>query len=343
MTTIVDVARLAGVSVSTVSHVVNGTKPVGAETRRRVVHAIEATGYQAHGLARALRRSRTESIGLVVSDTGQEVFADMIRGVEQEARAAGFTLLLANSAEDRDLEVASIRALRERRVDGLLLAHVARSSPDLVRSIQQDGLPIVLIDRLSIPEVDQVGVENSGPMKVLVRHLIDLGHRRIALIAGDVDVPTLAERMVGYVDAFQEAQLPLDLGLMVTGRGLAPDSYAAATALLSAAHPPTAIVSASMLMSVATLQAARDRGLTVPADIAIATFDAPAYADLFTPRLTSVVQPAFQIGREGMRLLLRRIRQPDAPVRTVRLRPRIVHRESCGCPPDSTITLEEAA
>jgi LacI family transcriptional regulator len=340
VTTIVDVARMAGVSLSTVSHVVNGTRPVGPETRRRVLEAIEATGYQTHGLARALRRSRTDTIGLVVSDTGQEVFADMVRGVEHEARATGFTLLLANSAEERDLELASVRALRERRVDGLLLAQVSGSPPEFVQDMRRDGLPVVLIDRMSTTDVDQVGVENVAPMKALVRHLIDLGHRRVALVGGDPGVSTLAERRRGYLEAHQEAGLPVDDRLMLNGRGLRPDTYEAVVQILSDPEPPTAIVSASMVMSLGALEAARDRGLTIPGDIAIATFDAPAYAGIFSPRLTSVIQPAFQIGREGMRLVLRRIRRPDAPVRAARLKPHIVHRESCGCPPGSPVQLE---
>ena len=213
MATITDVARIAGVSVSTVSHVVNGTRTVGPETRGRVVAAIEETGYRQHAVARALRRARTDSIGLVVSDTGQPVFAEMVRGVEHEARAAGFTLLLANSAEDHDLERASVQALRERRVDGLLLAQVSGTDAELVRSMTADGLPVVLIDRLSIPEVDQVGVENAGPMRALVRHLIDTGHRRIALVAGDPGVPTLAERRSGYEQALETAGIRLDPAL----------------------------------------------------------------------------------------------------------------------------------
>lgn len=341
MSTIVEVARLAQVSVSTVSHVVNGTRPVSDATRARVMSAIAESGYSPHLGARSLRRARTDSIGLIVSDTGQPVFADMIRGVEHEARAAGFTLLLANSAEDRDLEEKSVRALRERRVDGLLLAQVSGSEPRLIRSLTDDALPLVLIDRLSSPDVDQVGVDNVGPMRALVRHLIDLGHRRILLVAGDPMVPTLAERHLGFRDAFAEAGLELDPDLVLAAGGAHQDqSRAAVRKALRRSHRPSAVVSPSMVLSIGALEAIRDVGLSVPDDVAFVTFDEPAYADLFSPRLTSVVQPAYDVGRQGMRLLLRRIRQRDAPVRTVRLMPRIAHRESCGCPPGSSAQLE---
>lgn len=331
--TIVDVARMANVSVSTVSHVVNETRPVRPETRERVTAAIAATRYLQDGVARALRRSRTDSIGLIVSDTGQHVFAEMVRGVEHEARRAGFTLLLANSAEDPEREAASVRALRERRVDGLLIAQVSRSSHALVEDLREHDVPLVLLDRLSAPDVDQVGVETVEPMKLLVRHLIARGHRDIALVAGDLGVPTLRERHQGYVEAMLDAGLEVREDRILTGAIVAREARTAVHRLVDGKPRPTAIVSASNVLTVGTLQAISDTGAQIPGDVALATFDELPYADLFSPRLTCIVQPAFAIGREAMRLLVRRITRPDAPVRTVRLRPRIAHRESCGCRP----------
>ncbi|MDQ6795339.1 MAG: LacI family transcriptional regulator [Chloroflexota bacterium] len=330
--TIIDVARLARVSTSTVSHVVNGTRRVRVETRGRVLEAISETGYTPDGVARALRRSRTQTIGLVMSDTGDPVFAEMVRGVEHEARSAGYTILLGNSAEDRGRERDSVSALRERRVDGLLLAPVAGSTHDLIEGLQANRTPVVLLDRLAMPSVDQVGVENIEPMKTLVRHLLDRGHRRIALTAGDLAVPTLRERHRGYVEALQEAGIPIDAALVSTGSPMAEDARAAIRSML-VRDPgrPTAVVAASMVLAVATLWAIDDAGLSIPEEVAVVTFDDFPYADLFTPRLTSVAQPAFAIGREAMRLLLRRIEHADAPHRTVRLRATLAHRESCGC------------
>jgi LacI family transcriptional regulator len=332
MATIIDVARLAGVSTSTVSHVVNGTRPVRFETRGRVLDAISETGYTPDGVARALRRSRTQTIGLVVSDTGDPVFAEMVRGVEHEARSAGYTILLGNSAEDRDRERHSIDALRERRVEGLLIAQVARSTHDLIESLQANRTPVVLLDRLTAPDVDQVGIENIEPMKTLVGHLIERGHRRIALTAGDLAVPTLRERHQGYVEALHEAGIPVDESLVSTGSPMAVGARDAVRSMfLRDPGRPTAIVAASMVLAVATLWAIDDAGLSIPSDVAVETFDDFPYADLFTPRLTSMAQPAFAIGREAIRLLLRRIQHPDAPHRTVRLKPTLAHRESCGC------------
>jgi LacI family transcriptional regulator len=257
----------------------------------------------------------------------------MVRGVEHEARSAGFTLLLSNSAEDQEREAGSIQALRERRVDGLMIAPVAGTDHSLVDRMRQWRLPLVLVDRLSAPDVDQVGVENHESMKQLATHLIGLGHRRIGYVAGDRRVPVLDERQQGYVDALAEHDIPLDPSVIVEDTIDVEDSAAAVRSILLRPDRPTAFIAASMVISIGTMRALQREGLEIPSDMALCVFDEPAYADLFRPRLTSVVQPAFTIGREAMRLLLRRLAQPEAPPRTVRLRPTIVHRESCGCPP----------
>jgi LacI family transcriptional regulator len=331
MATIADVARVAGVSMSTVSHVINQTRPVEDATRARVLSAIEETGYQRDGVARALRRSRTDSVGLVVSDTGQRVFAEMVRGIEHEARRAGFTLLLANSAEDHERERASIQALHERRVDGLLVAQVAGSDHSLVDRMRALRTPLVLIDRLTVPDVDQVGVENREAMRQLTSHLVERGHTRIAYVAGDMANPVLDERRDGFLDALGTERRS-DVRVIEGTSGL-NDTADAVAALFDRRPRPTAIIGAGMLLGLGALSAIRRAGLRIPDDVAYAIFDEPPYAELFPPRLTSAIQPAFTIGREAMRLLLRRIAQPDAATRTVRLKPALVHGESCGCRP----------
>jgi LacI family transcriptional regulator len=331
MATTADVARLAGVSLSTVSHVVNGTRPVREPTRARVLQAIDATGFAPDGVARALRRSRTDSIGLVVADTGQPVFADMIRGIEKEARVAGFTLLLANSADDPARELASVQALRERRVDGLLLAGLAHSDPSLPDLLRAGPAPVVLVDRLWAAEFDQIGVENAPAMRVLVDHLVDQGHSRIAIAAGDPEIPTLGERLEGYQQSLRAARIRPDPELILTGEGVGEDGRAGVTKLFRRARRPTAVVTSSTVLTVGTLRALNKLGLRTPDDVALATFDQLAYAELFSPRLTSVVQPAVRIGQQAMRLMLRRLKTPEAPTRTVRLRPSIYHGDSCGC------------
>jgi LacI family transcriptional regulator len=331
MATITDVARQAGVSISTVSHVVNGTRPVSPDTRRRVQTAIDETGYLQDGVARALRRARTDSVGLVISDTGQPAFAEMVRGVESEARAAGMNVLLADSREDRDLETRSVRTLRERRVDGLLVAQVSGSDRTVLAGLRDRGFPVILLDRLAEPGFDQVGVETVAPMRALVRHLIGNGHERIGIVAGDLGVPTLRERFEGYALALAEAGIAIDERLVVARVDNTEDARAAVQALLSGSDRPTALVGASVVLSAGALGAANELRLRLPDDLAFVAFDEFPYADLFAPRLTTVVQPAFEVGREAMKLLIRRLKHPRARPLTVRLEPSIAHRASCGC------------
>jgi LacI family transcriptional regulator len=170
--TMVDVARIAGVSISTVSHVLNGTRNVEPKTRGRVLSAIEQTGYRQDTLARAMRRSKTDSIGLIVSDAGEPAFAEMAHGVERAAADRGLTLLLANSAEDADREERAIRTLLDRRVDGLILARAANTAPDLLASLLTEKAPVVLLDRLYRDVLlDQVGADNRDSMRELMRRL----------------------------------------------------------------------------------------------------------------------------------------------------------------------------
>ncbi|MBA2950433.1 LacI family DNA-binding transcriptional regulator [Streptomyces himalayensis] len=333
MATIVDVAKLAGVSTSTVSHVLNATRPVREDTRARVEEAIRATGYRRDSVARAMRRSRTDSIGLVVSDVTQPAFAEMVRGVEHEAAAAGHTLLLANSGEDPSRELRALRVLTERRVDGLIIAPVGGSHRKEMTEIQQRGTPLVLMDRLGGIRADQVGVENVLPMRDVVLHLIEHGHRRIALAAGDAAVSTISERRQGYLDALAEASIETDDSLVLMGSGLAADVRRRMTELLQEPDRPTAVVAASTEAAIGVLEAAGALDLKTPRDFAFATFDGFPHADLFHPRISTITQPAYEIGSTAMQLLLSRLEDdPKTSYRSVRLAPEITYRESCGCP-----------
>jgi LacI family transcriptional regulator len=331
MATIIDVARRAGVSTSTVSHVVNGTRPVRDETRKRVEEAIAGTGYQQDSVARALRRARTDSIGLVVSNVAEPVFGNMVRGAEQAAGAAGFTVLLANSGEDAAGEERSLAALTARRVDGLIIAPAARSAWRRLEEVRAAGIPIVLMDRSSKLRTDMVGVENQAPMRDLVLHLVEHGHRRIALAGGDLGVSTIAERHKGYYDAMAQAGIPVRDDHVLTGSGLSEQTRTDVRRLFSAGRRPTAIVATSTETAIGTLEAADDLGLSVPDDFAFATFDGFPHADLFRPRLTTVTSPAFEIGETAVQLLLRRLSDGVRRSKTVRLKPVTSYRDSCGC------------
>lgn len=334
MTTMVKVAKLAGVSISTVSHVLNGTRHVNDETRQKVLKAIEETSYRQDALARAMRRSRTDSIGLIVSDGGEPAFAEMIRGVEETAARQGITLLLANSAEDPEREARAVQALLERRVDGLILARAAGSGPNVLAEFANQDTPLVLMDRLSEDPFDQVGVENREPIKELVVHLLSQGHERILLIGGDTRVSTLRERHEAFQEAMTVAGIPPQNQMTVTA-GEPEATDAAIHEALSAAKPPTAVIACSTILAAAALRHIQRLGLRMPDDIAFATFDGFAYADLFQPQLTTVRQPAFLVGATAAELLTKRIADKTSDTSVVRLAPAIEYRASTGASPAS--------
>jgi LacI family transcriptional regulator len=329
MVTMADVARLAGVSVTTVSHVINGTRPASERTTRAVLAAIERTGYSRNVLARALARRRTQSLGLAISGLANPYFADVIAAVEAAATRAGHTLLLAETRDDPEQELRVVRALVERRVDGLLLAPSPGALERAIPYLAAQDAPVVLIDRFLDAGLDQVGSENDAPTRQLVAHLVEGGHTRIGMVAGIGGLSTTAERVRGYRAGMQDAGLEADL--IADGGSDAERASVATHALLDRPDPPTALVSGNNHMTIGVLRALKARGLRVPDDIALVGFDDFDWADLFAPRLTVIAQPTARLGERAVELLLSRLDDPEQPPRTERLAATFVHRDSCGC------------
>ncbi|MFI6246056.1 LacI family DNA-binding transcriptional regulator [Streptomyces sp. NPDC051016] len=340
MPTMADVARSAGVSVATVSHVLNETRPVLPHTRQAVLDAIEELGYTPNTLARSLVTSRTRSIGLAVSAISNPYFTEILQGVEAAALEKGYSLLIADPHDDPGHERKVVQLLHERRVDGMVVAPSA-DPRELLAYLGRHAVPTVLLDRVidghvdGAPRFDQVCAENTEPMARLVTHLAGLGHRRIALVAGLPGLSTTSERIAGYRQGLAAAGLPLDERLVVPGNSESDGAGEATATLLSLSVPPTALVTANNAMTIGALRALRARGLSVPDDIALCCFDDFAWADLFSPRLTAIAQPSREIGAEAVRVLLERLASPDRPARTVRLPCAFVHRTSCGCREES--------
>ncbi|MFC8568260.1 LacI family DNA-binding transcriptional regulator [Streptomyces sp. NPDC057245] len=346
MPTMADVARSAGVSVATVSHVLNDTRPVLPRTRRAVLDAVEELGYTPNTLARSLVTSRTRSIGLAVSAISNPYFTEILQGVEASALEHGYGLLIADPHDDPAHERKVVQLLHERRVDGMIVAPSAEPR-DLVGYLARHRVPAVFLDRVvgapqdtdALP-FDQVCAESAGPTALLVGHLAGLGHRRIGLVAGRPGLSTTSERITGYRHGLAAAGLPFDERLLVHGDSEAAGGERAAAELLSLAVPPTALVTANNAMTIGALRALRARDLSVPGDLALCCFDDFAWADLFAPRLTAVAQPSRDIGAQAVQLLLERLAAPDRPARAVRLPCTYVHRTSCGCP-EQTVKAHE--
>ncbi|HEY2194106.1 MAG TPA: LacI family DNA-binding transcriptional regulator [Actinomycetospora sp.] len=331
-----DVARRAGVSTATVSHVLNNTRAVSDDTRAAVLAAVDETAYTPNTVARSLATSRTTTLGLVLSAISNPYFGELLSAAERAAAAAGYTLLLVDPHEDPAYERTVVARLHHHRVDGVVLAPSAHPEEALGYLARHD-VPTVLLDRL-IPDgpaarLDQVGSENSEATATLTTHLVEHGHRRIALVAGLAGLATTNERRAGFVAALDAAGIPRDPALEVSGESATEPARTAMAGLLALPEPPTAVVVGNNSMTIGVIAALRDAGARVPDDVAVVAFDDFAWADLFAPRLTVMAQPFAQIAAEAVRLLLRRRAHPDAPVEVLRLPPSFVVRESCGCAP----------
>ena len=335
MVTMSDVARVANVSASTVSHVINKTRKVNPETEKAVRDAIEATGYAADAVARSLRTGRTHIIGLAMTAISNTYFGDVVHALERTVTSRGYSLILTDTHDTPEQEMRALRALLSHRVDGIVLAPSAEPEAAYAQ-LARRKVPLVLIDR--VPEdflvnVDAVGVHNVEPIATLVDHLAVVhGHTSIGMLAPKAGIITTQERIAGFRlglerNGLDPGKAPVEHG------GESPEQTAAALArILDVPHPPTALVLGNNQVTVAAISELRKRGITPPRGIATASFDDFPWADSFQPRLTTMSQPVDELGSIAVQLLLERIANPALEARHVRLEPTFEVRESCGCP-----------
>jgi LacI family transcriptional regulator len=333
MITMADVARHAGVSVSTVSHVINETRVVKEETRRRVLDSIKDTGYIHNTIARSLVSGSTKTVGLAISAITNFYFADIVTAIEVEVARAGYTLLLADTHDDPGTELRVVAALHQRRVDGVLFAPATGPRGRALRYLHEVEVPTVLVDRCASSRFDQIGTENVDATTELVSHVAGHGHVRIGLVSGHSGLRTTIERLDGYRKGLERHGIPADDQLVISGNSNADDAEKAVRALFDRIDPPTALVVANNHMTIGVMRALGRLGIRVPDDLALAAFDDFEWAEHFRPRLTTVAQPIAEIGSGAVRMLLERVADPRRKPRTVRLAPRFMRRESCGCPP----------
>jgi LacI family transcriptional regulator len=326
-----DVAYRAGVSISTVSHVLNKTRTVSPETIQAVNDAIDELGFTPNILARALVRARTSTIGVALSAITNIYFGEVVRGMQNECTRNGYFLFLTDTADLPEHQLEVIRALHERRVDGMVLAHVPDPDNRAVRYLEKHRIPVVFVDRAIDGQFDQVLVENRKAMQSLVTHLAGHGHKRIGLVSGIKGLATSIERIEGYQAGLQEAGLPFEERFVECGESEIDPAYEAVLRLMQLSRPPTALISANNKMTLGLVRALKAIARRIPKDIAIAVFDDFEWADSFDPSLTALAQPCQEIGVGAIKLLLRRIKTPQRkPVKMV-LEPVLRIRHSCGC------------
>lgn len=332
MITMETVAAAAGVSTSTVSHVINKTRKVHPDTERAVLDAIDKVGYSPNHLARALAGAPTRTVGVAISVLSNHYFAAVVRAIEAECAKRGLMMLLADTHENADYELKVVQALHERRVDGIVIAPCAEPQHRALDYLRDKGVPTVLVDRFVGTTFDQIGVESRDAAQTLVAHLIGLGHRRIALVSGAPGLSTTTERLEGYCRALAAAGIDFDPALVRSGESRSEPACAAVHHLLSLDQRPTALMTGNNLMTIGSMQALRSAGLSVPDDISLVGFDDFDWADVFSPRLTVMAQPVEELGTRAVRLLARRIADPGARRQTVRLAPTLRLRDSAGVP-----------
>lgn len=303
MARVEDVARCAGVSPTTVSRVVNNHVNVSRATRERVKRAIAELNYIPNALARSLKQARSDLIALIITDISSPFFTDVACGAEDAARMAGLSLVLGNSGEDPAIEAEYLRVMGERRVDGVILVPTDRAADALSRSLPI-GIPVVLFDR-HVPGVDAdvVYCDTRTGTYVLCRHLLALGHRRIAIVGGMPPVETWGERVDGYEAALRDAGIPLSADLVIPGDYKGGGGVAAARELLARGERPDAIIAANAQVAIGVLNALGAAGCRVPEDVGVAAIDDPFPSSTFWPRLTVVEQPGYEMGKAAVELL----------------------------------------
>jgi LacI family transcriptional regulator len=326
-----DVARRAGVSVTTVSHVLNKTRKVSPDTARAVEEAIAAVGFAPNTLARALVRSATNTIGVALSAITNIYFGEVVRGIQAACAEAGYIIFLADTEDDPAKQLEVVRELHQRRVDGIVLAPVPDPAGRVLGYIDTHRIPVVFVDRSFSSRFDQVLTENRKAMRDLVAHLVGHGHRRIGLVSGLDGLSTTRERIEGYRAGLAAARLAYDPALVAGGGSDVMPAHDAVLRLLAAPAPPTAIITANNKMTIGAVKALRAAGRRIPEDVALAGFDDFEWADCFEPRLTLIAQPCAQLGIKAISLLRRRIQSPQRKPQTIRLAPTLNIRNSCGC------------
>lgn len=328
---VVEVAARAGVSLGTVSNVLNHPELVSPATRAKVNQAIEELGFIRNEAARQLRAGRSRTIGLVVLDVGNPFFTDLAAGVETTAGRSGLSVVLCNSNDDVDRERHYLSLLQEQRSFGILITPVGTRNPG-IEAIRRTGTPVVLVDRGSSTRQCSVSVNDRVGGELAAAHLLKQGHARIAFIGGPLAIKQVSERLQGARSAIEAAGLPPDALTVVETPRLDVASGKAAGEQLAALSPrmrPTAVFCANDLLALGVLQDTTRRRLSVPRDLAIIGYDDIDFAAAAAVPLTSVRQPRAQLGEAATDLLLDEARDPTGHThRQVVFEPDLIVRES---------------
>jgi LacI family transcriptional regulator len=330
--TIVDVATQAHVSYATVSRVINNDVHVKQETRDRVLQTMQRLGYVANRQARSLAGGKTNSVGVLVPDLGTGYIGEIIRGIDAELGLKDLDLILYTTHRTASKEASYVANLARGMVDGLLLV-LPRRPADFIGTLTQRNFPFVLIDHHGIgPDCPAVGAANWQGGFTATEYLINLGHRRIGIITGWMDLGCALDRIDGYRSALRVNHIPEESELIYEGTFFQPDGFQGACTLLDLPDPPTAIFASNDVMAMGVIDAVRTRGLRVPQDISVIGFDDIPQASMIHPALTTISQPLEKMGKVATQMLLELLSHPQKKMGRIELPTELIMRESCEAP-----------
>ena len=332
--TIKDVAEKAGVSIATVSRVVNQIPGhYNSETKKRIVKTIESLNYQPNLIARSLRNNKTQTVGFMVPEL-QPFFAEILKGVQFVAKKKGYSIVLCDTDYDPRQEAAYVDSLLERRVDGGIFTSGMIQSEHILR-LKEQGIPIVLIEKFTTdPDIPGVLIDNISAARKAVKYLIELGYRDIGFISAPVEMVPFKDRFEGYKRALHENMIPYNSSNVHIkdniGRESLKDGYQLMERIIRQGNYPRAFFIVSDTLAIGAMKAIRDSGMKVPDDIAIVGFDDIEMASFCEPPLTTMAQPKYEMGVKGMELLVKAMSGVRLRKKEIKLEVELVVRESCG-------------
>jgi len=326
-----DLAKILNLSTATISRALSRPEIVAPETRTRVLDAVRRCGYQMNGIARSLRTQSTHTIGVIVSDICNPFFSSIVKAAEDVARTNGYTVLICNADEDGRNEEVALRLFIERQVSGVIRCS-AGANPSLLQVLHQKSIPLIDLDRRSgLPNIDTVILNNELGASLGTRHLIKLGHKRIAIVSGPQHLSNARDRLEGFRKTLRAARISIPKNYVEFGDFREASGFQAAERLLSLDRPPTAIFVANNEMMAGTLSAVRQRRVKVPRELSLVGFDDARWARYLEPPLTVVSQPAELMGQKAAQLLLTRLSGRTTP-QTVIFEPELIVRRSAAAP-----------
>lgn len=345
--TIVDVAREAGVSKSSAARVLAGRGSASASTQKRVLDAAERLGYRPNALAKAMISGTSNTLAIVIPDVASPFFAAVVRGATDAAHAAGFEVLLGNTDNDSDIQTRAIDVLREKRVDGFVIAPVLEDDPAAVRALVDDGIPVVLVDRRmpALADVPLVSIDHIAASRAAVDHLLDLGHRRIAIVTeaasrrdevllrrGDAQaLPPSHQRLLGYVEALEARGVPVDINLILAS-AYDLESARATVASALATTDFTALYCTDSVLTLGAYTHIVDAAIALPSSFSFLGFDDQEWTTLVRPAVTVVDQPRYRLGAAAANMLVARVRDLSGVPNDLRLDARLITRASTSQP-----------